>query len=66
MLAERRQIIRIIRHLPKDKLTGLLKYAEEMEEELTPEEIAALEASEAQIARGEYVDFEELCRRAGL
>ncbi len=66
MLAEQRQLARIIRCLSKEKLARLIKYAEELEEELTPEELAAIEEGEAQIARGEYVDFEELCRREGL
>ena len=66
MFAERRQIVRIVRYLPKDKLARLLKYAEELEEELTPEDIAAIERGKAQIARGESVSLDEFCRQRGL
>ncbi len=66
MLAERRQIVRIVRYLPKEKLARLLKYAEELEEELTPEDIEAIERGKAQIARGEWVSFEEVKRQNDL
>jgi phage FluMu protein gp41 len=66
MLPERRQLARIVRSLSKEKLARLLKYAEELEEELTPEDIEAIERGKAQIARGEWVSFEEVKRQNGL
>lgn len=66
MLPERKQLARIVRSLSKEKLARLLKYAEELEEELTPEDIAAIERGKAQIARGEWVSFEEVKRQNGL
>ena len=66
MLAERRQLARIVRYLPKEKLARLIKYAEELEEELTPENIEAIERGKAQIARGESVSLDEFCRQRGL
>jgi len=66
MLPERKEIVRIVRYLPKEKLVRLLKYAEELEDELTPEEIAAIKEGEAQIARGETISLDELRRRYDL
>jgi len=66
MLAERRKLARIIRYLSKEKLARLIKYAEELEEELTPEDIEAIERGKAQIARGEWVSFEEVKRQNGI
>lgn len=66
MLPERRQLARIVRSLSKEKLARLLKYAEELEEEMTPEDIEAIERGKAQIARGEWVSFEEVKRQNGL
>jgi len=66
MLPERKEIVRIVRYLPKEKLFRLLKYAEELEDELTPEEIAAIKEGEAQIARGETISLDELRRRYDL
>ncbi|MGQ9558560.1 MAG: hypothetical protein ACUVTU_11505 [Desulfurispora sp.] len=67
MLAARRKIVRIIRYLPPEKLERLLKYAEELDEEmLTPAEIAAIEEGKRQIERGECVTLDEFCRRFNL
>lgn len=66
MLPERKEIVKIVRYLPKDKLVRLLKYAEDLEEELSPDDVAAIERGKAQIARGESVSWEEVKRNNGL
>lgn len=66
MLPERKEIVKIVRYLPKEKLVRLLKYAEDLEGELTPDDIAAIERGKAQIARGEWVSFDEIKRNNDL
>lgn len=66
MLPERRQLVRIIRYLSKEKLARLLKYAENLDDELTPEDMADIKAAKAEIARGEWVSLDEVKRREGL
>lgn len=39
LLPARRQIMRLIRYMPPEKLYRLLKFAEELDDELTPAEI---------------------------
>jgi hypothetical protein len=50
-----------------EKLVDLL-YDREMDEPeyFSPEDVAAIEAGKAQIARGEYVTLEELKKELGL
>ncbi|MEN6413577.1 MAG: hypothetical protein ABFC84_12610 [Veillonellales bacterium] len=63
MLAVKRKLINIIRYMPEEKLNRLVKIADEMDDELTPEEIAAIKEGEAQIARGETISLSELRKR---
>ena len=61
------ELERIIHRLPPASLKLLLKYAKELEdEELTPDEIADIEAGKAEIARGEWVDWDDLKRELNL
>lgn len=62
----RKELEAIIMRLPVEKLKLLLDYAHELEEELTPEEIAEIEAGKAEIARGEWVDWDELKRELNI
>lgn len=66
MLAVKRKLINIIRYMPEEKLNRLVKIADEMDDELTPEEIAAIKEGEAQIARGETISLSELRKRYDL
>lgn len=66
MLAVKRKLINIIRYMPEEKLNRLVKIADEMDDELTPEEIAAIKEGEAQIARGETIPLSELRKRYDL
>jgi hypothetical protein len=66
MLPAQRQIVRMIRYMPPEKLNKLLKFAKELDDEVTPEDIVAIEAGKAQIARGESVSLDEFCRRHNL
>ena len=66
MLAARKKMIDIIRYMPEEKLKRLIKIADEMDDELTPEEIAAIEEGKAQIARGETVSLTDVKRRLRL
>lgn len=66
MLAVKRKLINIIRYMPEEKLNRLVKYADELDDELTPEEIARIEEGKAQIARGESVSLDELKRQFNL
>lgn len=66
MSAVRKELERIICRLTPENLKLLLDYARELEEELTQEEIADIEAGKAEIARGEWVDWDELKRELNL
>ena len=56
-----KQIEEIIRRLPVEKLEILLQLAKDIEqEELSPEDIADIEAGKAEIERGEWVKWDEL------
>ena len=66
MIPARRKLDSIVRRLPPEKLHRLIKYASDLEDEITPDDIAAIEAGKAQIARGEWVSFNELKRQNGL
>lgn len=66
MFPERRKIVRIVRCLPKEKLVRLLRYAEDLEEELTSEDVNAIDRGKAQIARGESISLDEFCRKYEL
>ena len=66
MLAVKRKLINIIRYMPEEKLNRLARIADEMDDELTPEEIAAIEEGRAQIARRESVSLDELKRQFNL
>ncbi|MGQ9533353.1 MAG: hypothetical protein ACUVTQ_11225 [Desulfotomaculales bacterium] len=62
-----RELEEIIGRLPLVKLRLLLEYARVLEsEEFTPEEMADAEAGKAEIARGEWVDWDELKRELDL
>ncbi len=54
ILAVKRKLFDIIRYMPEEKLNRLAKFADELDDELTPEDIAAIEEGEAQIAREEW------------
>ena len=63
----RREIIRLIRHMPPEKLKIIIKTIKELdEEELTPEDIAAIQEGEESVAKGETISLEEFCRREGI
>lgn len=47
MIPERKEIVRIVRYLPKEKLVRLLRYAEDLEDELTPADIEAIGARQS-------------------
>lgn len=69
MLPVRKEIVNLSRHMPIDKLYLLRDYAAVLakeEEPLTQEDISALEKGEEQIARGEWVSFDEVKRQLGL
>lgn len=67
MSAVLKELETIIRRLPPSKLEQLLDYARELvEEEVTPEEIAEFEAGKSEIARGEWVDWDELRKELNL
>lgn len=56
-----KQIEEIIRRLPAEKLEILLQLAKDIEqEELSPEDIADIEAGKTEIERGEWVKWDEL------
>lgn len=62
-----KQIEEIIKRLPAQKLELLLEIAREIEqEELSPEDIADIEAGKTEIERGEWVEWNELKRELNL
>lgn len=66
-LSPRREILRLIRHLPNDKLEIIIKTIKELDnEELTSDDIKAIEAGEKAIAEGDTVSLEEFCKNAGI
>jgi hypothetical protein len=63
----REELEKIIHRLPAKQLKLLLSYARELEDdELTSANIADIEAGKAEIARGEWVDWDELKRELNL
>ncbi|HWQ40982.1 MAG TPA: hypothetical protein VN456_03000 [Desulfosporosinus sp.] len=69
MLPVRKEIVDLVRYMPIDKLYLLRDYAAVLakeEEPLTPEDVSAIEKGESQIARGEWVSFDEVKRKLGL
>lgn len=66
MLPARRKIVRLIRYMPPEKLHRLLKFAEELDDELTPAEIDDVAAAKMEVAQGEWVSFDEIRRRENL
>lgn len=61
------ELERIIHRLPPAGLELLLKYARQLEDEdLTPDEIADIEAGKSGIARGEWVDWDDLKKELDL
>ncbi len=60
------ELERIIRRLSAKQLKLLLDYARELEEGLTPEEVADIEAGKAEVARGEWIDWDDLKRELNL
>lgn|GEM_PF-1046406 len=61
MSAVRSELEKIIGRLSPDKLRLLLEYARNLEnDELTAGEFAEIEAGKAEIARGEWVDWDVL------
>jgi hypothetical protein len=62
-----KELEEVIGRLPLEKLVLLLEYARVLElEEFTQEEMADVEAGKAEIARGEWVDWDELKRELDL
>lgn len=62
-----KQIEEIIKRLPAQKLELLLEIAREIEqEELSPEDIADIEAGKTEIERGDWVEWNELKRELNL
>ncbi|BCV22904.1 hypothetical protein [Moorella sp. Hama-1] len=67
MSAMREELEKIIHRLQAKQLKLLLAYARELEDDkLTPEDIADIEGGKAEIARGEWVDWDELKRELNL
>ncbi len=67
MSAVRSELEKIIGRLSPDKLRLLLEYARNLEnDELTAGEFAEIEAGKAEIARGEWVDWDVLRRELDL
>ena len=66
-LSPRREIVRLIRHLPNDKLEIIIKTIKELDiDKLTPDDVQAIEAGEKAIAKGETISLEEFCKNAGI
>jgi len=66
-ISPRREILRLIRHLPNEKLEIIIKTIKELDtEKLTPDDIQAIEAGEKAIAEGDTISLEEFCKNAGL
>ena len=62
-----KQIEEIIQRLPVEKLEILLEIARDIEnEELSPEDIADIEAGKTEIERGEWVSLDEFCQQKQL
>jgi len=62
-----KQIEEIIQRLPVEKLEILLEIARDIEnEELSPEDIAYIEAGKTEIERGEWVSLDEFCQQKQL
>lgn len=66
MSAVLKELEDIVRRLPQEKLKLLVEYAHDLDDDLTPEDIADIEAGKAEIARGEWVSLDEFCHREGL
>jgi len=74
MSTAREELHRIIERLNEEDVKSTLhllkkvvsNYYEIDEEELTTEEISAIEKGREQIAKGEYTDFEDLKKEYGL
>ncbi|MDA8335417.1 MAG: hypothetical protein M0Z41_10595 [Peptococcaceae bacterium] len=56
----------IVRRLPTDKLKLLVEYAHGLDDGFSPEEIAEIQAGKAEIARGEWVNWDDLKREFNL
>ncbi len=68
MAGLKEQFIADLRRLAPEGLTavqGLVRALPEDAEELTPQELAEVEAGEAEIARGEWIHWEEMRRGRG-
>lgn len=63
------ELHKLVEELPAQKAEMAYRVLEMLllsEEEATPEELADIEAAEAEIARGEWVSLDELKRKLGL
>lgn len=64
-MREREELYRLIGLRSDEEVEDVLRYVQWLradEEEITDEELAAVEAGEREIARGDYVTLEELRR----
>lgn len=62
-----REIVRLIRHMPPEKLQIIIKTIKELDqEELSPDDILAIQEGEKAIANGETISLEEFCRNEGI
>jgi len=56
----------IVRRLPTEKVKLLVEYAHGLDDGFSPEEIAEIQAGKADIARGEWVGWDDLKRELNL
>lgn len=66
MSAILKELEEIVRRLPPEKLKLLVAYAHGLDDTLSPEEIEDIKAGKAEIARGEWVDWDDLKREFNL
>jgi hypothetical protein len=61
-----KELKEIVRRLPQEKLKLLVAYARGLDAALSPEEIEDIKAGKNEIARGEWVDWDDLKRELNL
>ncbi len=64
MDAVKEEFLTVLEEMPQEKINILLRFAEWLseEDELTPDEMAALSKGEEQFDKGEYVFFSDIKR----
>ncbi|HUW63143.1 MAG TPA: hypothetical protein VMW83_00300 [Spirochaetia bacterium] len=66
MSAVLKEVEDIVRRLPTEKVKLLVEYAHGLDDGFSPEEIAEIQAGKADIARGEWVGWDDLKRELNL